>query len=63
MRIAQSGHVSTQTCYFPTVEKQCRNLPVRTLVKSAYRKTNFLISLPKHMLWVLKRAVSMRQFF
>ena len=26
----------------------------RTLVKSAYRKTYFLISQPKHMLWVLK---------
>ena len=24
---------------------------------------NFLISQPKHMLWVLKRTVSMRQFF
>ena len=32
-------------------------------VKSVYRKTNFLISQPKHMLWVLKRAVSMRRFF
>ena len=30
----------------------------RTLVKSVYRKTNFLISQPKHMLWVLKRTVS-----
>ena len=27
------------------------------------RKNNFLISQPKHMLWVLKRIVSMRQFF
>ena len=35
----------------------------RTLVKSALRKFNFLISQPKHMLWVLKRTVSMRQFF
>ena len=26
-------------------------------------KINFLISEPKHMLWVLKRTVSMRQFF
>ena len=24
---------------------------------------NFLISQPKHMLWVLKRTVSMRRFF
>ena len=33
------------------------------LVKSAYQKINFLISHPKHMLWVLKRTVSMRRFF
>ena len=26
-------------------------------------KNNFLIPQPKHMLWVLKRTVSMRQFF
>ena len=34
----------------------------RTLVKSMYRKFNFLISQPKHMLWVLKTTVSMRWF-
>ena len=34
----------------------------RPLVKSAYQKNNF-ISQPKHMLWVLKRTVSMRRFF
>ena len=27
------------------------------------KKNNFLISQPKHMLWVLKRTVSMRRFF
>ena len=32
-------------------------------IKSAYKKNNFLISQPKHMLWVLKRTVSMRRFF
>ena len=31
--------------------------------KSAYQKIIFLISKPKHMLWVLKRTVSMRRFF
>ena len=31
--------------------------------KSAYWKIIFLISRPKHMLWVLKRTVSMRGFF
>ena len=31
--------------------------------QSAYWKTIFFISNPKHMLWVLKRTVSMRRFF
>ena len=31
--------------------------------KSAYWKIIFFISNPKHMLWVLKRTVSMRRFF
>ena len=31
--------------------------------KIAYQKIIFLISQPKHMLWVLIRTVSMRQFF
>ena len=31
--------------------------------KSSYWKTIFLISQPKHMLWVLKRTISMRRFF
>ena len=34
---------------------------VRPLVKSVYQKNNFLISQPKHMLWILKRTVSMRR--
>ena len=36
---------------------------LRTLIESAYWKTNFLISQPKHMLWVLKRTVSFWRFF
>ena len=40
---------------------------VRPLVKSVYqkkkKKNTFLILKPKHMLWVLKRTVSMRRFF
>ena len=31
--------------------------------KCVYWKFIFIISHPKHMLWVLKRTVSMRQFF
>ena len=38
-------------------------LNVRPLDNSAYWKTIFFISHLKHMLWVLKRSVSMRQFF
>ena len=39
------------------------NSYTRPLVKSGKQKNNFLISQPKHMLWVLKRTVSMRRFF
>ena len=35
---------------------------LRPLVECEQKK-NFLISLPKHMLWVLKRTVSRRRFF
>ena len=38
-------------------------MSTRPLVKNVYQKINFLISQPKHMLWVLKRTVSMRRFF
>ena len=41
----------------------CLCLVLILSVKSALRKFNFLISKPKHMLWVLKRTVSMRRFF
>ena len=36
---------------------------IRPLVKGAYQKINFLISQPKHLLWVLKRTISIRWFF
>ena len=38
-------------------------VPIRPLDKSAYWKIIFFTSHPKHMLWVLKRTVSLRQFF
>ena len=38
-------------------------LTYRSPDKSVYLKIIFLISHPKHMLWVLKRIVSMRRFF
>ena len=40
-----------------------RNEWPRPSVKSVYQKPNFLISQPKHMLWTLKRSISMRRFF
>ena len=33
------------------------------LVKECVQENNFLISQLKHMLWVLERTVSVRQFF
>ena len=36
---------------------------IRALVKSAYKVITCPISQPKHMLWVLKRSVSMRRLF
>ena len=36
---------------------------IRAIVMSAYQVIICLISQPKHMLWVLKRTVSMRRFF
>ena len=63
--ISESFRVSTKDKILVMItQSQCNNLYIfRTLVKSAYQKTNFLISQPKHMLWVLKRTVSMRQIF
>ena len=44
--------------------KLAHEILARPLVKSgALLKIYFLISQPKHMLWVLKRTVSMRRFF
>ena len=36
---------------------------VRSQDKTLYWKSVFFMSHPKHMLWVLKRTISMRQFF
>ena len=44
----KTGHMIDKRGY-PTIG--------RPLVKSVYQKINFLISQPKHMLWVLKRTV------
>ena len=45
------------------IQISAAHLKYRTLVKSAQQKNNFLISQPKHILWVLKRTISMRWFF
>ena len=52
-----------RTCELCLWMGNLRKLCSRFLDKSAYQKINFLISHPKHMLWVLKRPVSMRLFF
>ena len=36
---------------------------IRALVMSAHKVINSLISHPNYIFWVLKRTVSMRQFF
>ena len=49
-----------ETCFVKT----CRQMTcIRALVMSAYKVIHCLISQPKHMLWVLKRTVTMRRFF
>ena len=55
----------TENCWLGhNQNKQKQNAyNTRSLVKSAYQKNDFLISQPKHTLWVVKRTVSLRQFF
>ena len=50
-------------CYENTIKTKI-TVKSRPPDKSVYWKTIFFISHPKHMLWVLKRTVSMRlQFY
>ena len=56
--IDSDGHLFNQKSHYHNFV-----VLLRPLVKSAYQKSNFRISQPKHMLWVLKRTVSMRRFF
>ena len=44
-------------------KEHAKLLSIRPLVKRVYQKYDFLVSQPKHMLWVLKRTISMRRFF
>ena len=44
-------------------KKTVLNFRTRSTDKSVYWKSIFFLSHPKHMLWVLKRTVSMRRFF
>ena len=41
-----------------TTKRNVLHFYSRPLVKSVYLRTNFLISHPKHVFWVLKRTVS-----
>ena len=45
------------------IKKILKNIIYRCPDKSVYWKIIFLISQPKHMLWVLKRTISIRRFF
>ena len=49
--------------YKPVVKYQLKMACIGALVMIAYQVNNCLISQPKHMLWVLKRTVTMRRFF
>ena len=60
---SQVFRVSDQVRLKPACLATQRLARIRTLVKSALPKFNFLISQPKHMLWVLKRTVLMKQNF
>ena len=61
--------LNEMTVFFPIMKNLERQknkgsvLMFRPLVKSASKKNIFLISQPKHMLWVLIRTISMRLFF
>ena len=54
-------HIGIET--YPETDRIKNGRSVRPQDKSAYQKIIFLISQPKHMLWVLKRTVSVRRFF
>ena len=46
------------------IQMSTKNILQKTdTIKTEYFKFTFLISQTKHMLWVLKRTVSMRLFF
>ena len=49
--------------YKPVGKYQFKMACIRVLVMIAYQVNNCLISQPKHMLWVLKRTVTIRRFF
>ena len=46
-----------------TMELITMELQIKPPDKSVYLKIISLMSQPKHMLWVLKRTVSLRRFF
>ena len=48
-----------EICQLVNISQQIHMLEAQ----SVYQKIIFLISQPKHMLWVLERTVSMRRFF
>ena len=49
--------------YKPVGNYQFTMACIRAFVSIVYQVINFLISQPKHVLWVFKRSAAMRRFF
>ena len=49
--------------YKPVGKYQFTMACIRALAMIAYQVINYIISQPKHSLWVLKRIITMRRFF
>ena len=63
---AQKNIIKTyqeQILYKPVGKNEFTMACIRALAMIAYQVIYFLISQPKHILWVLKRSVTMRRFF
>ena len=61
--LTYSSQTTLRYMAFPSNYAQGKAVKGRAPDKSVYWKIIFFISHPKHMLWILKRAVSMRLFF
>ena len=57
------GSTTTATALLDKASKDCCVLISTPDIQYVQPKINFIISQLKHMLWVLKRTVSVRRFF